>query len=103
MELLIHVGIDTVNMEGEGFHPLVKPGDRVKCGQTIMTFSISGIEAAGYASTTAIIVTNSQEFANVEVIMQGAGKKSKKICRFHKKIVLIERRLQREKIISQSR
>jgi sugar PTS system EIIA component len=79
MELLIHVGIDTVNMKGEGFHPLVKPGDRVKCGQTIMTFSISDIEAAGYTATTAIIVTNSQEFANVEVIMQGVSKKSEKI------------------------
>jgi sugar PTS system EIIA component len=79
MELLIHVGIDTVNMNGEGFHQLVKPGDRVKCGQAIMTFSISDIEVAGYETTTAIIVTNSQEFVNVDVLVEGVSKRSEKI------------------------
>lgn len=44
IELLIHVGIDTVKMNGKGFQPLVKEGERVRCGQPIMTFSISEIE-----------------------------------------------------------
>lgn len=45
----------------------------------MMTFSISDIEAAGYVTTTAIVVTNSEEYANVEVLMQGVRKKSEKI------------------------
>lgn len=71
IELLIHVGIDTVNMNGQGFQPLVKPGDIVKCGQLIMTFSISDIEARGYLTTSAIVVTNSEEYMNVSVAKQG--------------------------------
>lgn len=79
IELLIHVGMDTVKMNGKGFNPIVKVGDRVKCGQSIMTFSISDIEAAGYVTTTAIIVTNSEEYPNAEVLIQGVTKKSEKI------------------------
>ena len=50
IELLIHVGMDTVKMNGEGFQTLVKVGDKVKCGRSIMTFSISDIENAGYVT-----------------------------------------------------
>ena len=79
IELLIHVGMDTVKMDGKGFNPHVKVGDMVKCGQLMMTFSISDIEAAGYITTTAIIVTNSEEYSNEAVLMQGVRKKSEKI------------------------
>lgn len=79
IELLIHVGMDTVKMNGKGLNPVVKVGERVKCGQLIMEFSISDIENAGYVTTTAIIVTNSQGYANVEVMTQGVTKKSEKI------------------------
>jgi PTS system, glucose subfamily, IIA component len=79
IELLIHVGMDTVNMNGKGFEPLVKEGDKVKCGQFIMTFSISDIENAGYATTTAVIITNSDGYANIGVPAYGARKKSEKI------------------------
>ncbi|MEH7549740.1 PTS sugar transporter subunit IIA [Neobacillus vireti] len=76
IELLIHVGIDTVKMNGRGFKPLVKPGDKVKCGQSILTFSISDIEAAGYITTTAIIVSNSEEYSNVSILKKGVTTKS---------------------------
>ncbi|MDF1510338.1 PTS glucose transporter subunit IIA [Robertmurraya sp. DFI.2.37] len=79
IELLIHVGIDTVKMNGEGFQPLVEEGDRVKCGQPIMTFSISDIEEAGYATTTAIIVTNSEKFPNEFVLITGERKRQESI------------------------
>lgn len=68
-------------MNGKGFNPIVKVGDRVKCGQLIMEFSIPYIEEAGYVPTTAIIVTNFQEYANVEVLKQVTAKKSEKIMK----------------------
>jgi sugar PTS system EIIA component len=79
IELLIHVGIDTVKMNGKGFQPLVNVGDRVKCGQSIMKFSLSNIEAAGYKTTAAIIVTNSEDFPNEFKLMQGVKGQSEKI------------------------
>lgn len=81
IELLIHVGMDTVNMNGKGFEPLVKEGDKVKCGQFIMTFSISDIEKAGYMTTTAIIVTNSDQYRDIEVLEQGHRRKSEKLIK----------------------
>lgn len=79
IELLIHVGIDTVKMNGKGFQLFVKAGDKVKCGQSIMNFSIADIEAAGYVATTAIIVTNSEKYLNEAVLMLGVRKRSEKI------------------------
>lgn len=81
IELLIHVGMDTVKMNGNGFNPIVKVGDRVKCGQLIMEFSVHYIEEAGYDPTAAIIVTNFQEYANVEVLTEGIAKRSEKIIK----------------------
>lgn len=81
IELLIHIGMDTVKMNGKGFNPTVKVGDTVKCGQLIMEFSIPYIEEAGYVATTAIIITNFQEFNNVEVLTKGAVKRSEKIIK----------------------
>lgn len=63
-ELLIHVGLDTVKLKGQGFEPLVNVGDKVKTGQLLMKFSISDIEAAGYSPTTAIIITNTNNDNN---------------------------------------
>lgn len=81
IEFLIHVGMDTVNMEGKGFIPKVKVGDKVKCGQLMMTFSIPEIKAAGYVATTALIVTNSDQYENIELINENTAKKSDKIIK----------------------
>ena len=81
IELLIHIGMDTVKMNGKGFNPLVKTGEKVRCGQSLMTFSISDIEKAGYVTTTAIIVTNSDEYTDIEVLAQGHRKKSEKLIK----------------------
>lgn len=67
IELLIHVGMDTVQMNGTAFNPLVKEGDKVKCGQTLMNFSIDEIKKAGYVTTTAVVITNSDDFKKIEV------------------------------------
>lgn len=60
-EILIHIGLDTVNMKGKGFKPLVKEGDKVKAGQKIMTFDMAAIVAAGRSATSALIITNSDD------------------------------------------
>lgn len=71
MELLIHVGVDTVKMNGEGFEMFVKEGDTVKKGQKLITFDIKKIEAAGYSATTAVLLTNSDEFDSFKVVKTG--------------------------------
>ncbi len=65
MELLIHVGVDTVNMNGDGFTCLVKEGDEVKAGQMLIRFSREKIKAAGYSDTVAVLLTNSDDLEEV--------------------------------------
>ena len=67
MEMLIHVGIDTVNMNGDGFNCLVKEGDEVKAGQPLIRFDRAKIKAAGYSDTVAVLLTNSDDLENVEL------------------------------------
>lgn len=71
MEILIHVGIDTVNMKGDGFKLFVKEGDKVKAGQKLMTFDIEKIKAAGYSTTTAVLLTNSEDYDAFSVTKTG--------------------------------
>jgi PTS system sucrose-specific IIC component len=65
MELLIHVGVDTVNMNGDGFTCLVKEGDEIKAGQPLIRFSREKIKAAGYSDTVAVLLTNSDDLEEV--------------------------------------
>lgn len=65
VELLIHVGIDTVRLNGEHYTPHVKEGDRVKAGDALMDFDIQAIEAAGYRTITPVIVSNSDEYQQI--------------------------------------
>ena len=74
LEILIHVGIDTVNLEGKGFDVKVAKGDRVKAGQTLVVVDRAVIEEAGYKLVTPVLVTNYMNFAEVEVIANGSIK-----------------------------
>jgi PTS system sucrose-specific IIC component len=71
MEVLIHVGVDTVNMQGDGFELLVHEGDKIKAGQKLIRFDISKIKAAGYSTTTAVLLTNSDDFSDLKVLKNG--------------------------------
>ncbi|WP_373166574.1 beta-glucoside-specific PTS transporter subunit IIABC [Agathobaculum sp. Marseille-P7918] len=62
-ELLMHIGMDTVKLEGKYFEPQVQDGDTVKKGQLLMKFDLDAIKAAGYDVTTPVVVTNSDRFA----------------------------------------
>ena len=66
MEMLIHVGVDTVNMQGDGFTCLVKEGEQVKLGQPLIRFDREKIKAAGYSDTVAVLLTNSDDLEGVE-------------------------------------
>ena len=65
-ELLIHVGIDTVNLDGKHYTGHVEEGQRVKAGDLLLEFDIAAIEKEGYKTITPVIVTNSDDYAQVE-------------------------------------
>lgn len=71
LEILIHVGIDTVNMKGDGFTLFVSQGEKVRAGQKLLTFDLDKIKAAGYSTTTAVLVANSFMFPNFAVKKTG--------------------------------
>lgn len=71
VEILIHVGVDTVDMNGDGFAPQVKVGDKVRKGQLVLTMDMAKIAAAGHPSTVITVVTNGDDFAGVDLV--GAG------------------------------
>ena len=69
-ELLMHVGMDTVKLEGKGYTPQVKGGDKVKKGQLLLKFDIGFIKSQGYDLTTPLVVTNGDAFT-VKHIAEG--------------------------------
>lgn len=71
-EILIHVGIDTVSMNGEGFNHKVAQGDKVKAGEVLGTFDSAKIATAGLDNTTMVIVTNTADFASVNPVASGS-------------------------------
>ncbi len=66
VELLIHVGIDTVSMKGDGFKSHVKEGQAVKKGDLLLTMDLKKVKAAGHPATIMVIVTNSDDLESVE-------------------------------------
>lgn len=74
VEILIHVGMDTVKLNGEGFTSYVEEGDMVKAGQLILEFDKEKIKAAGYEVTTPVIVTNTDEFTDISCAASGEVK-----------------------------
>ncbi len=65
VEILIHIGLDTVQLEGEGFEAAVKQGERVKKGQLLVKFDQELIESRGYCMETPVIITNTDDFLDV--------------------------------------
>ena len=65
---MVYVGMDTVEMNGNGFTTFVKTGDNVKKGEKLIEFSISEIEAAGYSSVTAVVVCSVSEAEKIKVL-----------------------------------
>lgn len=70
-QLMIHIGIDTVKLNGKYFDVLVKQGDQIKQGQKLLHFDIDKIIEAGYDCSTVAIVTNSKDYQNIELLTTG--------------------------------
>ncbi len=79
MEVLIHVGVDTVNMKGDGFTLHVAEGEKVKAGQKLISFDIAKIQAAGYSATTAVLLTNSDDYPEFQVVKTGETQTMEKL------------------------
>lgn len=84
LELLIHVGVDTVDMNGKGFAPKVKEGDTVRAGQLLLTFDKKAIAAAGHPDVVVIMLTNADEYKNVACAPAGAVTAGTQIIRAEK-------------------
>jgi PTS system beta-glucosides-specific IIC component len=78
-EILMHIGMDTVNLQGHGFETLVAKGDEVKAGDELVKFDIDAIHAKGYVVTTPIVVTNSKDYEKITVVSQGKVKVGQEI------------------------
>ena len=70
-EVLIHVGIDTVNLNGEFFHPQKQSGDEIKKGEVLLKFDIDKIKDAGYDIVTPVIISNTNDYADITTVSQG--------------------------------
>ena len=78
-ELLIHIGIDTVKMDGKGFTKKVSDGDKVHAGDILVEADLEEIKNAGYQTTTMMILTNTDEFGNVTKAEPAEVKKTSKV------------------------
>lgn len=72
IELLVHVGMDTIELKGLGFEPQVCEGDHVKQGQLLLKFNQTAIAAAGYRLTTPVVVTNMGEYSQIRTVASGS-------------------------------
>lgn len=70
-EILMHIGIDTVELKGEGFKAEVKAGDKVSAGDKLISFDIDAIKEKGYKVTTPLIICNKDDFKNIETVASG--------------------------------
>lgn len=73
-EVLIHIGMNTVKLEGKGFEAHIKQGDKVKKGDVLVTFDIESLKKEGYSLVTPIIVTNTADYLDVVEVANGSVK-----------------------------
>ena len=83
-EVLIHVGMDTVSLDGEGFVPQVKEGDRVKKGQLLLKFVMDVIKAHGLETITPVVLTNTDDLQSVSPVKSGKVTEKDVIISFEK-------------------
>lgn len=83
-DILIHVGMDTVKLEGKGFYPAVKEGSRVKKGDLLLKFDLDYIKSQSLSTITPVIISNSCDFEKVTIQAKGNVKVSDEIMQFQK-------------------
>lgn len=83
MEVLIHVGMDTVCMNGKGFALHVEMNQKVKKGDKLLSFSIEEIHTAGFSTTTAVILCNANEVGTPELVSEDTVKNGAPLMKAH--------------------
>jgi len=71
VEVLVHIGIDTVQMQGRGFEPAVTRGQQVRAGDLLAVVDLDAVAAAGYDTTTLVMVTNTAQLRSVDPVTEG--------------------------------
>ena len=84
MEVLIHIGLDTVQLNGEPFNVHVKVGDKVKVGDLLAEFDMDKIKEAGYKTVTPIIISNTDAYSDVKVLANGDIDEKAEVLRVEK-------------------
>ncbi|KAF1297174.1 PTS beta-glucoside transporter subunit EIIBCA [Enterococcus sp. JM4C] len=84
INVLIHVGMDTVELSGKYFTPKVKVGDRITTGQTLLEFDMDKIKKAGYVLTTPVVITNTNEYSEINLSTLGQRTFTDKMIRIEK-------------------
>lgn len=84
VEILIHVGVDTVDMNGDGFSNTVKVGEVVKKGDLLLTMNLDKIRVAGHPATVIMVVTNSDDFTFVDEVASGTVRAGSDVLRIKK-------------------
>ncbi len=67
VEILIHIGIDTVKLKGKYFNNIVNTGDNVKAGDVLVKFDIEAIEKIGYSMVTPLVITNTSDYKKIQI------------------------------------
>lgn len=80
LEILLHIGLNTVEQQGQGFKALVKTGDKVRAGQVLLTFDRDALQARGCDLSTPMVITNGDKVAKLEKGAQGPVSAGKDIC-----------------------
>lgn len=81
LEVLVHIGIDTVKLEGEGFTKLVKNGDKVEVGTPLIEIDLEFIKENAPSISTPVIITNSEKVKNLEIEKTGKVKAGTKVLK----------------------
>jgi len=83
-EILIHIGMDTVQLDGKYYKTLVKQGERVEKGQLLIEFDIEGIKREGYEAITPIVITNFDQYSSIDILGNGQIKINDPLIRINK-------------------
>ena len=84
IEILVHVGMDTVEMQGKSFEAQVKVDQKVKAGTPLLKIDLDAIRAAGHPTATALIVTNSDDLPEISVVANGDAAAGTPVFKFKK-------------------
>lgn len=84
VELIVHIGINTVELQGEHFEVLVKTGEKITMGQSLVRFDCDAIQKKGYSLITPVVVTNGDEYGKVTVVKTGMTKQRETLMTLEK-------------------